>query len=328
MTGLRRNEMVVAGASLAAAALLSLLPLVSEGFALSLGVNLMLYAAMCTAWALFSGPTRLVSLASAAFFGVGTYSVALGLDSLPFGTLLLVAALGSAALAGLVGAATLRLSGVYFVIFSLGLAELIRQIVAWSQSRFAHKMGLYVFTDLTERDLYWMLLALTSLVFVVGWLINRSRLGLALRIIGDDETVARHVGIATARTKIILFMISGAFIGVAGAISAPRYAYIEPQAAFNPMISFQVVIIALLGGTRRLWGPLVGVVPFIILMEFITSRFPNHSSVVVGVAFLAIVYLLPDGVTGLLERLRDRILRRAEPGVCNATRNEIGEKAA
>ncbi|KRR11279.1 ABC transporter permease [Bradyrhizobium jicamae] len=326
--GLHRNEMVVAAFGLAAVALLSLLPLVSEGFALSLGVNLMLYAAMCTAWALFSGPTRLVSLASAAFFGVGTYSVALGLDSLPFGALLLVAALSSAALAGLVGAATLRLSGVYFVIFSLGLAELIRQIVAWSQSRFAHKMGLYVFTDLTERDLYWMLLALTSLVFVVGWLINRSRLGFALRIIGDDETVARHVGIATARTKIILFMISGAFIGIAGAISAPRYAYIEPQAAFNPMISFQVVIIALLGGTRRLWGPLVGVVPFIILMEFITSRFPNHSSVVVGVAFLAIVYLLPDGVTGLLERLRDRILRRAEPGVSSTTRNEIGEKAA
>ena len=161
MTTFRRDELLAAGGGFVAVILLSLLPLLSDGFALSLGVNLMLYAAMCTAWSLFSGPTRLVSLASAAFFGAGTYSVALGLDVLPFPVLILIAALGSAALAGLVGAATLRLSGVYFVIFTLGLAELIRQLVAWSQSRFAHKMGLYVFTDLTERDLYWMLLALT-----------------------------------------------------------------------------------------------------------------------------------------------------------------------
>ena len=259
---------------------------------------------------------------------MGTYSVALGLDSLPFPALIAIAAFVSAALAGLVGAATLRLSGVYFVIFTLGLAELIRQVVAWSQSRFAHKMGLYVFTDFTERDLYWMLLALTTLVFGVGWLINRSRLGFALRIIGDDETVARHVGIATARAKIVLFMTSGAFIGVAGAIVAPRYAYIEPQAAFNPMISFLVVIMALLGGTRRLWGPLVGVVPFTIVMEFITARFPNHSSVVIGITFLAIVYLLPEGITGLIEGMRDRIRRRAAARTGIEAPEAIEEKAA
>lgn len=327
MNGYGRNDVVAAAASLAAIALLSLLPLVSDGFALSLGVNLMLYAAMCTAWTLFSGPTRFVSLASAAFFGVGTYAVALGLDSLPFPVLLLIAAAGAAAVAGIVGAATLRLSGVYFVIFTLGLTELIRQIVAWSQSRFAHTMGLYVFTDLTERDLYWMLLALTVFVFGVGTMINRSRLGFALRIIGEDETVARHVGIATARAKIVLFMISGAFLGVAGAIMAPRYAYIEPQAAFNPMISFLVVIMALLGGTRRLWGPLAGVVPFTIIMEFITARFPNHSSVIVGIAFLAIVYLMPDGVTGLIEGFREQVRRRPVEGG-NAACGGIGEKAA
>ena len=168
-----------------------------------------------------------------------------------------------------------------------------------------------------------------ALVFSVGALINRSRLGFALRIIGDDETVARHVGIATARAKIVLFMISGAFIGVAGAIMAPRYAYIEPQAAFNPMISFLVVIMALLGGTRRLWGPLIGVIPFTIVMEFITAHFPNDSSIIIGIAFLAIVYFMPEGVTGLIEGLRDRMRRRRiVVGVGVQTRDEIGEKAA
>ena len=74
-----------------------------------------------------------------------------------------------------------------------------------------------------------------------------------MRIIGNDETVARHSGINTAQLKIILFMISGVFIGMAGAILAPRYAYVEPPSAFNPMISFQVVIMALLGGGVPWW---------------------------------------------------------------------------
>ena len=109
--------------------------------------------------------------------------------------------------------------------------------------------------------------------------INRSRHGFALRIIGDDEAVARHSGIATARLKIILFMISGAFIGIAGAIVAPRYSYIEPQSAFSPMVSFLVVIMALLGGTRRLWGPLIGVIPFTLVTDFISAQFPDQPSI-------------------------------------------------
>jgi branched-chain amino acid transport system permease protein len=270
----------------------------------------MLYASLCTAWALFSGPTHYVSLATAAFYGLGTYSVALGIDILPYPLLVAIAAIAGAALAGIVGAATLRISGVYFVIFTFGLAELVRQLVTWTQTKFATAIGLYVFTDFTEEHIYWMLLVLTAAVFVTGWAINRSRLGFAMRIIGNDETVARHVGIDTARSKIVLFMISGAFIGVAGAIMAPRYSYIEPPSAFNPMISFLVVIMALLGGTKRLWGPLVGVIPFTILMDIISSRFPNHTSIVVGLTFLAIVYFIPDGITGLLEKARAKLVSR------------------
>lgn len=304
--GLTARELRVGAAGAALAALAALLPLFDQAYYLSLGVNMMLYAALCTAWSLFSGPTHYVSLASAAFFGLGTYAVALWIDHLPFPVLVALGAVAAAVLAGLVGAATLRLSGVYFVIFTLGLAELVRQIVTWAQAKFTGKVGLYVFTDLREMHIYWMLLALTVAVFLTGWAINRSRLGFAMRIIGNDETVARHVGIDTARAKIVLFMISGAFIGIAGAICAPRYAYIQPPSAFNPMISFLVVIMALLGGTRRLWGPLVGVIPFTIVMDFISARFPNHMSIVIGLAFLAVVYFIPNGVTGLIEQAQAR----------------------
>ena len=307
--GLTQQELRVGAAGAAIAAIAALLPLFDQGYYLSLSVNIMLYAALCTAWALFSGPTHYVSLATAAFFGLGTYAVALWIDYLPFPVLVSMGALVAAVLAGLVGAATLRLSGVYFVIFTLGLAELVRQVVTWAQAKFTGKTGLYVFTDFREMHIYWMLLALTVAIFITGWAINRSRLGFAMQIIGNDETVARHVGIDTARAKILLFMISGAFIGIAGAICAPRYAYIQPPSAFNPMISFLVVIMALLGGTKRLWGPLVGVIPFTIVMDFVTSRFPNHTSIVIGLAFLAIVYFIPNGVTGLIEQARARLKR-------------------
>ena len=296
-------------------ALAALLPLFDQGFYLSISVNIMLYAALCTAWSLFSGPTHYVSLATAAFYGLGAYSVGLGIDILPYPVLLGIAALAGAAMAGLVGAATLRISGVYFVIFTFGLAEFVRQVVTWTQTKVASAMGLYVFTDFTEEHIYWMLLALTATIFLAGFLIARSRLGFAMTIIGNDETVARHVGIDTAGAKILLFMISGAFIAVAGAITAPRYTYIEPPSAFNPMISFLVVIMALLGGTKRLWGPLVGVIPFTIAMDFISSRFPNHTSIVVGLAFLAVVYVIPHGVTGLIETTREKLRKRAEPVV-------------
>jgi branched-chain amino acid transport system permease protein len=101
-------------------------------------------------WTLFSGPTHYISLATAAFFGIGTYTVGLGSRRLPFPLLLAIAGIASGILAGLVGVATLRLSGVYFVIFTLGLAELVRQVVTWLQTNFTTAVGLYVFTDFTE----------------------------------------------------------------------------------------------------------------------------------------------------------------------------------
>lgn len=310
MTGLNAKETRVAAAGAVVLTLLALLPLVDQGYYLSLALNIVMYAVLCTAWTLFSGPTHYISLATAAFFGVGTYAVALGVDVLPLPVLMLIAAIAGGLLAAIVGIATLRLSGIYFVIFTLGLAELVRQVVTWLQTKFGSAIGLYVLTDYREMHIYWMLLALAAVVYATGWLIGRSRLGFAMHIIGNDEIVARHVGIDTARAKVILFVVSGAFIGVVGAILAPRFSYIQPPSAFDPMISFQVVIMSLLGGTRRLWGPLLGVIPFTILFDQVSAYFPNHTSLMIGLAFMAIVYLLPNGVIGLwddIARLRRRI---------------------
>jgi len=287
----------------------ALLPFSDNGYWLGLGVTVAMFTTLATSWALFSGPTHYISLATAAFFGVGTYVTGLGIETLPFWALVGLAGIIGAVLAAFVGLATLRLSGVYFVIFTLGLAELVRQVITWVQNNTGQK-GLYVLTDLDEAGIYWWLLGLGALVFLTGWLIGRSRLGFALRIIGDDETVAAHSGINTARAKVLLFMVPGAVAAMTGAILAPRYVYIEPSLAFAPILSFQVVIMALLGGASRLWGPLVGVIPFTFLLEAVSSNFPNQTTLVIGMAFLVIVYLLPTGFVGLLDKVMHRVKKR------------------
>jgi branched-chain amino acid transport system permease protein len=98
---------------------------------------------------------------------------------------------------------------------------------------------------------------------------------------------------------------------VVGAVMAPRFGYLTPNFAFNPLISFQVVIMALLGGMQRLWGPLLGVIPLIFLSELLQVRFPFWYSVLLGLIFMVIVYFLPRGVTGLVEDLWARLRQPA-----------------
>ncbi|OED37202.1 ABC transporter permease [Chromatiales bacterium (ex Bugula neritina AB1)] len=289
----------------------ALVPLVTDGYWLSIALTAMMYIALSTSWALFSGPTHYISLASGAFFGVGGYLVATGMSDYDqsFWLMMVIAAIVATILAALIGLATLRLSGVYFVIFTLGLAEMIRNLVSWVQNNFLGSRGLYVLTDFTEVHIYWMLLAVATSVFILGWFIDRSRLGFALKVIGNDETVARHVGINTAWTKVVLFTSTGFFAALVGAIIAPRYSYIEPNLVFSPELSFLVVIMALLGGTHRLWGPLLGVIPFTLIWEAISIWIPNFTTLFLGLAFLTIVYFIPNGFVGLLEKLRGRPLR-------------------
>lgn len=294
-----RHEALLFAAIAAAFALLAFVPVFGSAYLLTISISIAMYAVLATSWALFSGPTHYISLATAAFYGLGAYTVGAGIAHLHYVWLLLIAAAGGGVLALLVGVATLRLSGVYFVIFTLGLAEFVRQVLTWVQNLTGQK-GIYVLTQITEAQIYWQLLGLAALVFLAGWLIGRSRFGFALRIIGDDEEVARHSGINTALAKVALFTLPGAAAATTGAILAPRFVYIEPAVAFSPMLSFQVVIMALLGGTGRLWGPLLGVIPFTLLWEVVSASFPNQTTLTLGAGFLLIVYLLPGGVVGLI----------------------------
>lgn len=278
------------------------------------GVGLLLgmtgYITLASAWALFSGPTRYISLATVAFFGIGAYTVAVLSETLPYPLVIAIAGLIGLGVALIVGLATLRLAGIYFVIFSFGLAELIRQLVTWYEVNVTGTLGRYIFLPVTAQQIYWQLLALAAITLLIGWAIGRSRIGLALKVIGDDETVAAHTGIDISRVKLALFAISATIITLVGAIQAPRWTYIEPAIVFNPTISFLTVIMALLGGANRLWGPMLGAVPLFLLFEWLSANFPQHYSIILGLLFIAIVFIVPRGVLALGEDLVKRARRK------------------
>lgn len=283
---------------------LAFAPSAGNDYTTSLMINLLMYAVLATAWGIFCGTTRLVSLATVAFFGVGCYSVAVLSDLLPWALVLIVAALLGGVLALFVGLCTLRLSGMYFVVFSFGIAELIRQVVTWYESKLAGSVGRYVMLDITAEQIYWQLLALLAFLWLLGAWLSRSRLGFALRLIGEDEMAARSCGINTVGVRLVVFTVTAMFMAVAGAIVAPRWTYIEPSIAFNSLVSFQVVVMALLGGIAAFYGPALGVVPLVLAFEVLTKYFPDHFSIVLGAIFLLIVYVLPGGLLGLIANRR------------------------
>lgn len=302
------NLLSLAGFGLLVAALAGL-PLVSGAYVHGILVGLMSYVVLASAWALFSGPTKYISLATVAFFGIGAYTVAVLADDLPFGAILLVAGLIGLAVALVVGLATLRLAGVYFVIFSFGLAELVRQLITWFETSVNRTLGRYIFIDISTEQIYWLLLGLAVITIGLRWWIERSRLGLAVHAIGDDETVARHAGINVTLVKLALFALSAVIITLVGAIQAPRWTYVEPSIVFNPTISFITLIMALLGGATRLWGPVFGAVPMFFFFEWLSVQMPNQFSVILGLSFIVIVFLVPNGVLALAQSGLKRLSR-------------------
>jgi len=297
-------------AALIALLALAFVPSLVGPYPLGLMIGILGYGILATAWALFSGPTRYISLATVAFFGLGAYTVAVLSESLPYPLVLLAAAAIGLVVALLVGLATLRLAGIYFVIFTFGLTELVRQLVTYYEVNVTRTLGRYVFLPFGPEHIYWQLLALLAATLAIAFWVRQSKIGLALRVIGDDPVVASHLGIRITRVKLTLFSISAVIMTLAGAIQAPRWTYIEPSIVFNPTTSFLVVIMALLGGPNRLFGPLLGAIPLFLLFEWLSANFPNHYSIILGLLFIAIVFVLPNGVLAAVDSVRARLTRK------------------
>lgn len=307
----------IAGAALATA------PWLLSDFALSLTLTCVMYAGLAVTWAMFSGATGYLSLATAAFFGIGAYVTAWGFGTLPYAAVVPLGGIAAAAFAVLVGAACLHLRGAYFAVITFGLGELVRHAITYFEKSYAHTVG-RVLSDTPESWVVYLTVLLISVAAVAAAAaVRSSRFGLALAGIGADEERAQTLGVNTRRAKIAGFVLSAFFAGALGAAMAVRWTYIEPNSVFNPFIGFQTVLIAMVGGAHTLIGPLLSSVVFSVLTEFLRLQFPYAFLIVLGLLLILLVLYLPGGLASVWPLARARMASlRARPA--SLERGEAG----
>ena len=303
------KKALVIGLVLFLLTLLAAAPFYAPAYMVILLTSILMYIIIAVSWTLFSGPTGYISLASAAFFGAGIYTSAILGKALPLPLVIVLGGLVSFCLALIVGALTLRLKGIYFVMFTFGLVELLLNFVLWWEVNITETTGRVV-PSVANSTVFYIMLTILVVLLLTVFFIRRSKYGLALQSIGQEEEAAAHTGVNVVMVKVITFGVSALFMGAAGAIMATRWTYIDPKIAFNPLISFMPVLMAIFGGIRPLYGPIIGAAIFTYLEEFLITRFPYYYMLIFGIIMVAAILYMPDGIVGLIQRIRKRISGR------------------
>jgi branched-chain amino acid transport system permease protein len=285
---------------------LALVPQMGKPYYVVLINDIMKFAILTVAWVIFSGPTGYISLATAAFYGVGLYTSAILSGKTPFPIVILAAGVLCLVLALGIGALTLRLRGVYFTIFTFGLVQLLLYAVGEIERVASGRRGRSVET-LGTVTVYYAMFVVFVLVLLTAVLLRRSRYGLALQSVGQHEEAAAHSGVNVTRTKIGIFAVSSLFMGMVGAIMAMRQAYIDPTIAFDLNKSFLPVLMAIFGGMTSLVGAVTGAAVFTYLLETLRTRIPELSMVIFGVVMVAAIMFLPNGLAGLVQKIWGKI---------------------
>jgi len=267
---------------------------------------ILIYVVLAVSWAMFSGTTGYMSLAPAAFFGLGIYAMALLQKELPFPLIIAIGGALSFALAVLVGLLTLRLRGMYFAIFTFGLVVFMTEIVQYLETRLLGRHGQSII-PIDNDTLFYTMIGLAVVTVLITYLIRRSRWGLSMMSIGGNEEAAEHMGVNTIMVKVFTFAISAAFMGAAGVIAAPVLIYVNSNIAFSLYYSFLPIFMAILGGTGIVYGPVVGAVILGYLDTTLRSSLFNYFMLVFGIIMVLIILFLPSGITGLLPILRDKL---------------------
>lgn len=310
------------------------IPHYGSEFVVSLALTCLMYIALATSWSLFCGTTRYLSLATAAFFGIGAYTSAIALEHSSWLVAIVLGAGVAAAVAVLMGALVLHLRGTYFAMLTFGMTELIRHSVTYWERQVTGTVG-RVLTVMPEPDtIYLTMLALAVLAVATAIVVRRTRFGLALRGIGADEQRAQTLGVDTRLVKIAGFALTAAFAGAVGAAMSVRWTYIDPTTVFNPFIGFQTVLIALIGGAATLWGPLIAAIVFSLLAETLRLQLPELYMMALGLLLIMAVLYLPGGLaslrlstlSGWRNAARERWRRRRDAWSGKRARDERREK--
>lgn len=282
--------------------MLIILPFYSSDYFISVILNILMWIALTESWIILSGFTGYISLGHAGFFGLGAYLMALLWKKIPFFLILPLGGLLSMILAFGIGFPCLRIRGPYFVILTLGLSEFIKYIFINWEVNISGTVGRILLGAPDILTFYYSMFFIAILSVVISWQVRNSRFGMGLLSIKEDEEAAESLGINTGIYKWIAFAISAFFPGVVGSIMALRWTYIDPYTVFNPIFSFQVIVIAFLGGVTEVKGPILGATILTLVSEVLWAKYPYYYMIILGVLLIIFVYFVPSGVLFYLDR--------------------------
>mgnify|MGYP000152586681 CR=1 FL=1 len=310
--------------------LLALFPLVAGNYGIDFVTKIMVYAIFALSLELLVGATGLVCFGQAAFFGIGAYATVLlspQSDAPSIAWLLPACVVAAAAYALVVGSLSLRTKGVYFIMVTLAFAQMAYYVVHDTPLG-GGTDGIYLMMkpvlgtalDLDKAGaLYGFTLACLLLVFGGLAVLNRSRFGRALAGIRVNEQRMRATGFSTYPYKLAAFTISGGIAGLAGFLFAVKDGFVNPE-MMSWHLSGAVLIMIILGGIGHLRGALIGAFAFALLQELFKSEaifgtFAKHWHLGLGLAIIASVVFLPDGLVGLPGQIKARLMGGKNRGV-------------
>jgi branched-chain amino acid transport system permease protein len=268
----------------------------------------LIYLAMSNMWNLLAGYTGLISLCQPAFLGIAGYALAIGTwVDIPW----YIGIIGGAILAGifaiLISFAVFRLSGVYFAIGTLVVPEALRLIFYLWKPVGGALQGAgagYMIKDIADLSMsliYFMAFATALLSGVVLHFILKSKLGLGLSSIRDNERAAASCGVNTFWIKVYPFVISAVITGLAGAIFYVNQGYIEPSSTFNVKWTMTLLLAVVIGGMRTEGGPVIGTI-IVVILYFLLARYAGFSLLIQGIILVVIMLISPQGIVGIFRK--------------------------
>lgn len=287
----------------AAAILLGSVPWFGSDVLTQFGISVLLLAVLAQSWNIIGGFTGYPSFGNSVFYGLGSYGVAIAMVQwkLSFGIGLLFGVALAVAFALLLGLPVLRLRGPYFAIATLALGQVMTAIVSNLEVA-GRNIGL-VLPILRNDVLFYelSLIVLAAVTVTVAWL-TRSRFGLGLVAIRENEESAAVMGINTTLYKVLAFTLSGAFTALAGGIHAYWITFLDPESAFDISLNVKMIIMTVFGGSGTVFGPLVGAFLLSGISEVLATAMTSVASLFFGLVIVLVVVLIPRGLADLTRR--------------------------
>ncbi len=299
----------------------------SDPATVNIAVFTVMYVGLATAWNIMGGYTGYVSLGHAAFFGFGAYAFGLVLAHLgiqggyePFVFVPIAGAL-TVVLALVIGWIALRTRAATFVIVTIAMMFMVQLLAENLTGLTGGGSGLSFPVppwsgDFFDTPFYYAMLFMALVSLAISWWIRRSKFGLGLLAIRDDEDKALAVGVPAHAYKLTAFMISAGLVGMIGAVYGYYVTYIYPQYAIDPLVGISLVLMVFLGGLGTLWGPVLGAVILEPAQLWLAYNFGASLLYLVFYAavFLLVILLLPRGIVPSVGDLVKRITARRAVG--------------